>query len=360
MFVKFIGHSPLLRSPPDEEGGDGSIDAAVAQLKEAREAQAPEPKKQPDVPEPAAIAATGDADDEPPPEQLDAADADTEEADADAGQEPTVEVPASFTPEEKEMFKALPPEQQQSVLRLAKGAQASESRRQNEHQAAIREAKEAAEIAAQERQYLQSAIQHYKHPIVTAYQQEFADLQEGKMDLFRLAQDPARWGRYQAFQTSFQQLAQAETQLAERAEQEENVRLQQHVETRNSQLIDAKPELKDPAKFEQYDMEISNYLRGLKIPDERIARVSFEELTIIEKAMKWDRAQKARATAPKTPPVQNGANPPRPAPKVLKPGMGTGAGYADDKIAAIDQRAQRTGSVDDAAARIRARLARRA
>ncbi|MDP1702594.1 MAG: hypothetical protein Q8L53_16780 [Aestuariivirga sp.] len=357
MKVKLVNSSPWLNSPPDEDGG--SIEAAVAQMKEARAEAAPEPKTIPAL-EPAAPVATVEAE-ESPPEQLDAADEVAEEADADAGPEPTVDAPASFTPEEKEMFKALPPEQQQSMLRLAKGAQAAESRRQNEHQAAIREAQELSEKAAQERQQLQSALQHYKHPMVTAFQQEFADLQDGRMDLFRLAQDPARWGRYQAFQTSFQQLANAERQIAQEAEREEGARLQQHVETRNSQLIEAKPELKDPAKFEQYDAEVSTYLRGLNIPDERIQRVSFEELTIIEKAMKWDKAQKAKAAVPK--PQANAGQPQgnvRQMPRVMKPGMGNSSGAVDDKIAAIDQRAQKTGSVDDAAARIRARLGRRA
>lgn len=334
----------------------GSIEAAVAKIHEARTEAAPEPKQQ--APEPAAEVATGEAE-ESPPEQPEAADADTPEVEADAEQVSTIDAPASFTPEEKEMFKALPPEQQQSVLRLAKGAQAAESRRQNEYQAAVREAQAAAQAAAQERQQLQSALQHYKHPMVTAFQQEFADLQDGRMDLFRLAQDPNRWGRYQAFQTSFQQLANAERQIAEKAEADEGARLQQHIETRNQQLLDAKPELKDPAKFEQFDAEISTYLRGLKIPDERIMRVSFEELNIIEKAMKWDKAQKAKTLAPKPPPANPGSNV-RQMPRVMKPGMGNSAGAVDDKIAAIDQRAQKTGSVDDAAARIRARLGRRA
>lgn len=348
----------------DEVTNDGSLDAAASLLREARtEVLKPEPKTQPEPDDTAAIEATDGTEDESPPEQREAADADTTEADAeDAGQEPTVEAPASFTPEEKELFKALPPEQQQSVLRLAKGTQAAESKRQNEHQTAIREAQAVAEAAAQERQYLQSAIQHYKHPMVTAFQQEFADVVEGKMDLFRLAQDPARWGRYQAFQDSFQRLASAERQLAEKAQQDEAARLQKHAETRYAQLIEAKPELKDPAKFQQYDTEISSYLIGLNIPEERITRVSFEELTIIEKAMNWDKAQKAKAQAPRTQ-AQPGQQPQgnvRHMPRVMKPGIGNSAGATDDRIAAIDQRAQKTGSVDDAAARIRARLGRRA
>jgi len=338
----------------ESEINDGSIESAVAQMQEARtEAAAPETKIKPEAPEPAQ-AATVEATEEMPDVPTEEHDATPEEGDDTV--QPTIAAPDGWTAEDKTWFDTLEPARQEAILRREKGTQAAESRRQNEHQAAIRQAQADKEAAAQERQYLQSAIQHYKHPMVTAYQQEFADLGDGRMDLFRLAQDPARWGRYQAFQTSFQQLAQAERQIAQQGEQEENARMQQHIETRNSQLIEAKPELKDPAKFDQYDTEISTYLRGLKIPDERIARVSFEELTIIEKAMKWDKAQKAKTNMPKTPAALPGQPIARIVPRVLRPGMGNSAGGKDDKMAAIDQRGRQSGSTEDAAARIRARL----
>lgn len=359
MRVKFVGTSPFLSSP--DEGGsdnDGSLEAAATALSEARAAAAtPEPKIKA-APEPAAIAATGEPPETPevPIEEPDA----TPEDESDT-EEPTIAAPHGWTAEDKAWFDTLEPARQEAILRREKGTQAAESRRQNEHTAAIREAQELREQAAQDRQHLQSALQHYKHPMVTAFQQEFADLQQGTMDLFRLAQDPARWGRYQAFQTSFQQLAQAERQIASQAEQEDNARLQQHIETRNSELLVMKPELKDPAKFEQFDTQVSNYLRAENFPDERIMRVSAQELKIIDKAMKWDKAQLAKAAVPKpqTPPGQPQGNV-RQMPRVMKPGMGNSAGAADDKIAAIDQRARKSGSVDDAAARIAARLGKRA
>lgn len=349
----------------EAETNDGSIESAVAQLHEARtEAAKPEPKIKPEAPEPAAPVATVETE-EPPPGQQETGEADVVEADtSDADQESNIDAPAWFTPEEKELFKALPPEQQGPFLRLAKGAQGSISRLSNEQQAAIREAQAARDAAAQERQYFASVLQQYRNPLVADYQREFADVLSGQTDVLRLSQDPQRWPRYQGYQSRFNQIAQHEQILARQAEEDENARLQQHIETRNSQLIEAKPELKDPAKFEQYDAEVSNYLRGLKIPDDRIARVSFEELTIIEKAMKWDRAQKAKASAPKPAPTPDGRvavqGHLRTVPKVLKPGMGSNAGAADDKMTAIDQRARQSGSVDDAAARIRIRLGKRA
>jgi hypothetical protein len=340
----------------------GSLEAAADAIREARQAP-PEPANDGNrQPEPAdtAPAATSRAPQESPPDQPQAADADPQpEPDAE---EPTIEGPSWLTAEERALYAALPPEQQQAVQRLASSTKAAESRRQNEHQAAVKAAQEAAEQAAHERQYFASAIQKYRHPVEAAFRQQFADVISGQVDLFRLAQTD-RWPVYQAFQAEFAQLGHAEQQLAQQAEQEKQTQLQKHVEDRNSQLFDARPELKDPAKFQEFDNNVTGYLRGLEIPDEQIARISFKELTIVEKAMKWDAAQKAKANVPKQPLVPAGKQPVqgylRTVPKPLKPGTAGNSGAADDKIAAIDQQGRKSGSVDDAAARIRLRLSGR-
>ncbi len=340
----------------------GSLEAAAASLKEAREA--PQEKQ----PEPAdtAQAATDDAQPDSPPDQPEAAEVDPQpEPEAE---QTTFDGPRWLTAEERALYAALPPEQQQAVQRLANSTKAAESRRQNEHQAAVKAAQEAAEQAAQERQYLQSTIQHYKHPVENAFRQQFADVIAGQTDLFRLAQDQQRWPIYQAFQAEFQRIGMAETQLAQRAEAEEQSRLSQHIEARNNRLLEARPDLKDQAKFEQFDAEVTNYLRGYNVPDERIARVSYEELEIAEKAMLWDKAQKAKAAAPKAPQPKPGQIPVtghvRTLPgRVLKPGSPNSGGALDDKIAAITQRARQSGSTEDAAERLRLareRITRRA
>lgn len=334
---------------------DGSLEAAAAALGEARKEAAAETRQ----PEPAdtAPAATDSASEEMP-------DAPTEEHDAKPEDNPdtvqtTVEYPPGWNAEDQAWFDTLEPARQEAILRREKGTQAAESRRQNEHQAAVRQAQEAAQQAAHERQYLQSQLQHYKHPIVAAYQAEFPDVVSGQIDHFRLAQNPERWGRYQAFQSEFQRIGQAEMQLAQRAEQDEQSRLSQYIEDRNTKLLEAKPELKDSNKFQAFDNEVTGYLRGLEISDDRIARISFGELQIVEKAMLWDKAQKAKASAPRQPAplqakhgqtvVQSHVR------TVLKPGVPRGAGGNDEKIAAIDQRARQSGSLEDAAERLRLR-----
>jgi hypothetical protein len=338
-----------------------TVEGAAEALGKAREAASQEDRTRQPEPADTAPAATDDAPQESPPDQQEAA-ADAEQQTEPDAEQPTIGAPSWFNAEERELFAALPPEQQQAVQRLAHSTKAAESRRQNEHQAALRQAEEAAQIAAQERQHFQSQLQHYKHPIVSAFQHEFADVLQGKTDHFRLAQDTERWGRYQAFQSEFQRIAQVEQQLSQHQQQERTALMQKHVESRNAQLIEARPELKDPDKFQKYDSEVTEYLRGYGVPDERIAQVNFKELSIVEKAMKWDAAQKAKAQAPKMPQAGPGQkvipSHVRALPKVIKPGVPNGGGAHDEKIAAIDQRARNTGSVDDAAARLRLRRER--
>lgn len=351
----------------EADTNDGSLETAVASLKEARQAAAQDNgagsdgNEQQDGSDGAHIAATEERSQKSPPVEQEADEAAEVEADPiDAEHASNIDAPAWFNAEEKEAFLSLPPEAQASLARLAKSAQAHISQRQNEHQAAMRAAQEAEAVAAQERQYLQSAIQQYRHPIVAAYNQEFPDVVQGRTDLFRLAQDPERWNRFQAFQSQFAELGRAEQHLAQRAELEERNFVTEHVETRNAQLIEAKPELRDPAKFEQYDTEVTTYLRGLGIPDERIARASYADLKVVEKAMLWDKAQKAKAQAPKQPQAQSGQaqSHVRSVPKLMKPGTTRDAGTADDRIAAAKQQLRKTGSVDDAAASIRLLLNR--
>jgi hypothetical protein len=344
--------------------GDGSLDSAALALKTAREALPQEPKEKPeDTPEaddtaPDATAATEDM----PEVDDDSPDA-TPEDEQDTGQ-PTIDAPAGWTADDKAWFDTLEPARQEAILRREKGTQAAESRRQNEYNAALQKAQAIEQQAAQERQYLQSAIQQFRNPLISAFNQEFADVVSGQMDVLRLASDPARWPKFQAYQAKFSQIASYEKQLSDKAAAEEDARLQQHIEQRTQQILDDRPELKDPAKFEQFDNEVSSYLVGLEVPAERIQRISYKELQIVEKAMKWDKAQKARANLPKTPQVPNGqvavASHVRTVPKVMKPGVSKGSGGTDDRIAALQQKSRESGSVDDAANLMRALRTRRA
>ena len=343
----------------DDVAVESTLENAAADIGKLREA-ASEPAATEQKPE-GAPEATQEK--EMPEAHDDAPDATPEDND-DTG-EPTIAAPSGWTAEDKEWFATLEPARQEVILRRERQLQATQSRAQNDHAVALREAQAARDAAAQERHYLKTALNQYKPQLVASYEAEFSDLVRGETDLFRLAQQPERWARYQAYQQSYAQLAQTEQAMAKQAEVEDRERWETNVTARNSRIIEAKPELKDPAKFQAFDNEVSGYLLERGIPADAIRRISFDELQIAEKAMNWDKAQKAKANPPAKPqalaPGQvKVTEHVRMVPKVMKPGTSRGDGAADDQIDAKRKTLRETGSLDDAAAAFAAMRRKRA
>ena len=328
-----------------------TVDTAADKIGELRQAAA-EPSTTDSKPEGAPEATQAD---KTPDAQNDAHDATPE--DNDDTVEPTIAAPSGWNAEDKEWFATLEPARQEVILRRERQLQADQSRARNEHNAALKEAQAAREAAANERQYFKSVADKYRPQLVAAYENEFADLVRGETDLFRLAQQPDRWARYQAYQQSYAQLAQTEQAMAKQAQAEEAEKWENHVQTRNRELIEAKPELKDPAKFQAYDNEVSSYLLEQDVPADAIRRISFKELRIVDKAMNWDKAQKAKANPPAKPqalaPGQvKVSEHVRQVSRVMKPGTPRDDGAGEDQFAARRETLRKTGSMDDAAAAI--------
>lgn len=272
----------------------------------------------------------------------------------DTGEQPTIEPPAGWTTEHKEWFKSLDPVRQEFLLRRDKEHQRAEARRANEHAELQRQLQSEAQQAAQERQALAQALGQYKDPLKLEFQQRFYDVLSGQIDPVSLARhDPARFAEYQAYQEKFNHIAATEQALQARAQQEEEARFSQFRKAENERLTELIPELKTKEAFEKFDVDVSNYGLSLGLPAERIRQASADELTILHKAMMWDRAKAAQAAAPKvTPPPQ------KPVPKVLKPSNGADQSRTDDKYAAARNKARRTGDVEDVASAIRAKMER--
>lgn len=351
-----------------------SAAAAFGKMREAATNEAPantniEGNDVEDKPRPDTAAQAATEREEMPEAQEDEPDA-TPDGPDDTGDTPTIAPPSGWTAEDQEWFKSLEPARQEVILRREKQHQAAESRRQNEHNEALTKANAKAEERSRALQYAESVIQNYRHPLEQAYRRDFGDVLSGQMDLFRLAQDQRRWPAYQAYQTQFQQLAQHEHAVKQQREADESERLADFVEARNNRILEERPEFKDPAKFEAFDTEVTKYLLDLQTPVERIRQISYEELMVVEKAMKWDKAQAAKANAPKTPPQQQKPGPGqtmvqshvRQVPRVLKPGSGGNGSGTDDRFADAQSQLRKTGSTDDAAtalAQLRARMTRK-
>jgi hypothetical protein len=367
--------------PPQEISidsiGPGEVDAlgeAADAIARKRESASPRPVTTPpadedslvdDRPEPEEdeeiISVQTDDDEDTLVEEDDTRDEDATDDEDEAGQEPTLTVPSRWSAEDKAWFKTLPPERQQRLLAAELGAQRAESKRQADYQTLRRQTEELTRQSQVERQHLQQAVAHYKHPMVKAFEQEFTDLLKGETDLFRLSQDPERWGRYQAFQTSFSQIAQTEKVIQEKAAAEENARIHNLIQGRNAELVKVKPELSDPQKFAEFDDRITNYATTQGISHHRLALASIAEIKLVEKAMKYDAAvAAARKTKPQKVELKPGQvrvkQHVRQVSRTMRPGAGgQGGSLRAERVSVALKQARRTGDIADVAALIRAK-----
>src|SRR5262249_39528442 len=118
--------------------------------------------------------------------------------------------------------------------------------------------------AAQERQYLAQALQHYQVPLVAEFRQKFEDVVTGKITPVQLAQsDPVRFSEFQAYQTQFGQIQNAQAQLAHKAAEDAQAALVDLRTVENAKIVEALPELQDEGKRKAFDSDISQFLTGL-------------------------------------------------------------------------------------------------
>lgn len=262
-----------------------------------------------------------------------------------SGQDPSVEPPAGWTDEDRAWFQSLPPEKQAVVAKREREYRANESRRHNEHTEALRTAQAARDAAAQDRQHLAQAIAAFQHPLITEFRQKFADVAEGKLTPVQLANtDPLRFQEFQAYQTQFAQIGQAQRALAMKAEEDAQANFVQFRAAENAKLVETIPELQDEGKRKAFDAEISGFLTGLGYSREEIVRASARDISIARKAMLYDRAQAARDKAEKAP-----GQPP----KVERPGTAERRDGKGERKAADLNRLAKSGRVEDAASFMR-------
>jgi hypothetical protein len=297
----------LLRTPEPEQ----------AEQEEAKEADAVEQPQEADpTPE---TEAEGEAVEAAPEAEVDAVDEEPEI--------PAVDPPAFYTKAEKEAFAALPPEQQQTIARLARDGEKHVAKIQQDiatERKALADAKAAIE---QERaQYQEALLSNFPQPpdpsLIETNPVEY------------LKQDAAYKHAVQNYQMAeYLRQKQAEQQQAEERAQEA-----ERVEREAEKLKELIPEIADPVNGEKVAQELISYAKGNGFGEDVLSQADAIELHILHKAMKWDAAQKA-AKAAKAKPV----------PKVSAPGVGrTRAELSADERKAGLARLERTGSIEDA------------
>lgn len=267
----------------------------------------------------------------------DAAEAvETDEAAADA--------PASWRAEDKELFRTLP---QQLQARIA----AREQERERAVNEALRESAAQRKVAengrvAHEAERL--ALQQHLGALVQGMQQqlagEFADIR-ASVDLVALAQkDPARYAVLRARQDAMHH-AQAEQQrMQARMVEQHEAQLQSFAEGEKTALIEKRPELKDRATRQRFTRDLKEYAASIGYTPEQFAsNLSHVNLLVLEKAMLYDRARRAKAEAEV-----------RSVPRVQQPGTAQTRGerVADQRAARL-KRLERSGRIEDAAGLLR-------
>ena len=314
----------------DPENGALSLDSAVELLRipEGEQAQPEEQTATEQPEEPADQTETTEA--EAPLEEEQA----TEEANevVEEPATPAVEPPAFYTKAEKEAFASLPPEQQQSIARLAREGE--------RHTAKISQ-----EIAAERK-----AIADAK----AAIEQERAQYQQALLSNFPQApdprlidSDPVEYLRQDAmYKQAVQQWQAVEHQrqqeMAEQQAQEQAQR-EEHIRTQSARLKELIPEIGDPVEGPKLANALMKFGNEVGFDNEALSNADAEELVILHDAMKW-RAAQASAKAAKAKPV----------PKVAAPGVGlTKAELTADQRKSALARLERSGSIEDAVALLR-------
>lgn len=312
----------------DADNGALSLDSAVELLRIPETEQAQPEEQTADIEQPEEPADQTETTETEAEEQV------TEEADVEEQEPatPAVEPPAFYTKAEKEAFASLPPEQQQSIARLAREGE--------RHTAKISQ-----EIAAERK-----AIADAK----AAIEQERAQYQQALLANFPQApdprlidSDPVEYLRQDAmYKQAVQQWQAAEHQrqqeVAEQQAQEQAQR-EEHIRTQSERLKELLPEIGDPVEGPKLATALMKFGNEVGFDNEALSNADAEELVILHDAMKW-RAAQASAKAAKAKPV----------PKVAAPGVGrTKAEMTADQRKSALARLERTGTIEDAVALLR-------
>ena len=295
---------------PLETGQTFSSAAAALQAYKRQEAaaEAPAPKETPvEAPRVEAPAET------PAAETPSEASTDDNAVEEGADALPPIDAPSSFTSEEKEAFKNLPRNLQETLARR-------QSERERATSKAMQEAAEKRKAADADREAAQKVSQHYLQQLQTyipVLQQklagEFSDIKT-LADAQTLADtDPARWARWSQAQQLLHGAVADQRRIVEENREKASHEHREYVRAEREKLIEKLPELHDDAKFSTFSNDLGKYLKNEGFNAQEIEALTDHRTALVaRKAMLYDRAQAAKTAAAV-----------KPIPKVQVPGAGS-------------------------------------
>jgi hypothetical protein len=250
-----------------------------------------------------------------------------------------IDAPASWKTEERELFGTLPPPLQARIA-------ARERERERAVNEALREAathRKTAESGRRAQEAERLAYDQQLGGLVHGMQQQlaadFGDLRT-PADLVALAQkDPARYAVLRARQDALQQAQLQHHQIQAQMAEQQHAQLETYAQGEKAALIEKRPDLKDKATRERFARELKDYAVSAGYsPAQFDSNLSHVNLLVLEKAMLYDRARKARADAEV-----------KPVPRVQTPGTAVTRGErASESRAGRLKKLERSGRIEDA------------
>ena len=303
-------------------------------------------------PDPAPDSATGDGPNDPPETQTgdDAPDdsppsVENAPAPDPEPQAPSVEPPASWTPTEKEAFRALPPDKQQVI-----------ADRERDRSKTYRQAQDEAAAARKEREAITAERQQYAgylHNLAQQIQVLDPIIAEGqRTDWAKLAQEnPADFvAKKAAFD---QRVGQIQQLNAERDRVSNQVLGEAQARMVQTLRSDDSLGLHDDAKWQAFNSEVTKYLMDSGFPVQQIRTVTDAMVVkIAHKAMMYDRQQADRKA------IESKKTAPAPKRTIAPGAADDGARGASPRLEAAERAAIKSGNprrmAEVAMARLRA------
>jgi colicin import membrane protein len=257
---------------------------------------------------------------------------------------PPLKAPSFWKKDARDIFEALPRHAQEAFLEQERERNAGVERQMREAAEKRKSAETELSATQNERQRIKAALDQLLPDLQRTLQGRWANVDWNK----EAAENPANYvALRQQFESEMGQFQRAKAERAQIAKQESEAAEKARQDTARKEwesLTEKRPELKDQAKAKAFFESINAYALEAGYTPERFAQIiDHRDFLALEKAMLYDRAQAAKATAVvKT------------VPKVQTPGTAKSkADQAAEARAAQMKRLEQTGSIEDALSLLR-------
>lgn len=282
----------------------------------------------------------------------------TQEADAEP-EAPPIEPPRSWTKEDKELFRSLPPETQQRVADRERSREADFLRRQNEAAEKSKGLTAKEQAAEQVRAQYEQALPMLLQALQDQHAGTFADIKT-IADVERMASED--WPRYVQWDAHQKKVAAVQREVQSihaRSEQEKASKWSTFAADEDAKFLEKAPEYADKAALTKAASSAAEMLRDLGFSDAELGKLwnGQSEISLRDHRLQLllrDGVKYREAQAAVKKPVA------KPVPQVQRPGPARAPNAdADDRVRNLDTRLTSTGSLKDAAALLVARRAAR-